>query len=275
MTSDISEHKRHFVCSAYQIPPDIWSLNETEALIKLLACRGSGWLKNKSQTCIPTGPCADGHGECVLRPQPLLKSCTGLALLMVFQFCCWPAFFFFPLVLDRIGNVKTPSTPCLLAATWPIFPSQRPGHSFTSFCQLCHICCSTAILSRGCEGYNFFMLHARVPFRAKSCAIGRVQNTNRAKFRSHDEGKFVRKHAVECSQSIRYAPKAWSLHVLWRLRYSPVREWFPQTHTRFLCRWPEKTENKWLTSSAFNHTELHAEWMMLSVTLIRVETLRT
>lgn len=126
----------------------------------------------KEKTCIPTGPCADGLGECVLRPQPLLKSCTGLAFLMVFSFAVGPRFFL--LVLDRIGIVKTPSTPCLLAATWPIFPSQCTGHSFTSFCQLCHICCSTAILSQGCEGYNFFMLHARVPFRVESCAIGRV-----------------------------------------------------------------------------------------------------
>lgn len=138
--------------------------------------------------------------EYELRTQPLLKSCTGLALLMVFSFAVGPRFFL--LVLDRIRTVKTPSTPCLLAATWPIFPSQRPGHSFTSFCQLCHICCSTAILSQGCEGYNFFMLHAHVPFRVKSCAIGRVQNTNHTKFRSHDEGKFVCKRAVEYSQSI-------------------------------------------------------------------------
>lgn len=170
MTSDISEHKRHFVCSAYQIPPDIWSLNETGALIKLVACRGSGWLK-KEKTCIPAGPRADGLGVWA-ETAAFIKVLHWPCFVDGAQFSVGPRFSL--LVLDHIGTVKTPSTPCLLAATWPIFPSQRPGHSFTSFCQLCHICCSTALLSQGCEGYNFFMVHARVPFRVKSCAIGRV-----------------------------------------------------------------------------------------------------
>lgn len=153
-------------------PPDVWSLNETGALIKLLACGGSGWLKNPAESPL----CAQCSS--ISPDTSLLRSGSG-------PLCWW--FSILPLRPPSFGLLivlELPAIRRLLASTWPIFPSQRLGHSFTSACQLCHICCGRAILSQGCEGYNFFMPHARVPFWVKSCAIG---NTNCAKFRCRDE----------------------------------------------------------------------------------------
>lgn len=67
----------------------------------------------------------------------LLKPSAGFPCWWIggVHLCCWSVFASGP---DRIGTVKTPSTLRLLVSSWPIFPSQWLGYSFTSLCQLCH-----------------------------------------------------------------------------------------------------------------------------------------
>lgn len=147
--------------------PDAWSLNEPGALIKLLACGGSSWLKKPAEI-----PRVSNSFDA-----SLLRSSSGLL-------CWWfsisslrPPSFGISIVLElqTIGRLS--------ASTWPIFPSQRLGHSFMSVCQLCHICCGPAILSQGCEPYNFFYGPCTSSFLSQ---IMHDWNTNWAKYRRRD-----------------------------------------------------------------------------------------
>lgn len=56
-------------------------------------------------------------------------------------------------------------------------------------------------------------------------------------------------------RSSKYLYSKWSIYINMGknpiLRYSPAREWFPQTHIRFLYHWPEDTQHK--SSQFFKH----------------------